>query len=48
MIRMRILVAGESVALRSSHVPRLHREFKFLGDTGVWRLLTGTARDLDA
>jgi 8-hydroxy-5-deazaflavin:NADPH oxidoreductase len=24
----------------------LHRRFRFLGDTGVWRLLTGAARDL--
>jgi 3-methyladenine DNA glycosylase Tag len=24
----------------------LHRRFKFLGDTGVWRLLTSAARDL--
>jgi predicted dinucleotide-binding enzyme len=24
----------------------LHRRFRFLGDTGVWRLLTSAARDL--
>jgi len=24
----------------------LHRRFRFLGDTGVWRLLTTAARDL--
>ena len=24
----------------------LRRRFKFLGDTGVWRLLTGAARDI--
>jgi 3-methyladenine DNA glycosylase Tag len=24
----------------------LHRRFRFLGDTGVWRLLTGAAGDL--
>ena len=24
----------------------LHKRFKFLGDTGVWRLLTSAARDI--
>lgn len=24
----------------------LHRRFRFLGDTGIWRLLTSVARDL--